>query len=215
MLHNLTDPDYAPFSFVSFNKGTPDQVPVKRVSKDVWEVEMGFVGSPGHELGWTPDGRRFMMMNNLRENSVGLFDTSDPDPLKWKKLGVVSDPLWKGAFPNPFHMGFSHDSKKGYFVVLRPKPERSNLMVVDMENFHIIKEIQGITQDMQSVTTTMDGKYLVIVTAGFQRFASGLFVLDMETDEPLGFLPAPGGHHDMGIIPRTVADMKYTRAISM
>jgi hypothetical protein len=98
-------------------------------------------------------------------------------------------------------MTFSHDSKKGYFVVLRPKPrewarrlacsdlavlqsvppvacqasrncafaltcvlaltcwcnhlrrglitERSNLMIVDLENFHIIKEIQGIIQDMQ------------------------------------------------------------------
>ena len=36
-----------------------------------------------------------------------------------------------------------------------------------MENFHIIKEIQGITQDMQSVTTTMEGKYLVIITGGW------------------------------------------------
>jgi len=55
--------------------------------------------------------------------------------------------------------------------------ERSNLMIVDLQSFHIIKEIQGITQDMQSAVTTMDGKYLLIVTAGFQRFASGVFVL--------------------------------------
>ncbi len=33
---------------------------------------------------------------SLRENSVGLFDTSDPDPRKWKKKGVIKDPLWKG-----------------------------------------------------------------------------------------------------------------------
>lgn len=33
---------------------------------------------------------------SLRENSVGLFDTSDPNPLKWKKRGVIKDPLWKG-----------------------------------------------------------------------------------------------------------------------
>lgn len=25
---------------------------------------MDYVGSPGHELGWTPNGKRFMMMNN-------------------------------------------------------------------------------------------------------------------------------------------------------
>jgi hypothetical protein len=55
--------------------------------------------------------------------------------------------------------------------------ERSNLMIVDLDDFHIIKEIQGISQDMQSAVTTMDGKYLLIVTAGFQRFASGVFVL--------------------------------------
>jgi hypothetical protein len=55
-----------------------------------------------------------MMMNNLRENSVGLFDTRSPNPMEWRKLGVIKDPLWKGVYPNPFHMGFSHDSKKGY-----------------------------------------------------------------------------------------------------
>lgn len=31
--------------------------------------------------------------------------------------------------------------------------ERSNLMIVDLDNFHIIKEIQGISQDMQSAVT--------------------------------------------------------------
>lgn len=107
-----------------------------------------------------------------------------------------------------------------FVVVINTKqccapPERSNLMVVDMETFHIIKEIQGITQDMQSVVTTMDGKFLLIVTAGFQRFASGVFVLDIEHDEPLGFIPAAGGHHDLALVPTTVEDMIYTRAICM
>lgn len=44
---------------------------------------------------------------SLRENSVGLFDTSDPNPLKWKKKGVIKDPLWKGEYPKPFHMAVS------------------------------------------------------------------------------------------------------------
>lgn len=88
-------------------------------------------------------------------------------------------------------------------------------MIVDLQSFHIIKEIQGITQDMQSAVTTMDGKYLLIVTAGFQRFASGVFVLDIEKNEPLGFFPAPGGHHDLALVPTHVSDMKYTRAICM
>lgn len=32
-------------------------------------------------------------------------------------------------YPNPFHMGFSHDSKKGFFVVLRPAPSKAAIMV--------------------------------------------------------------------------------------
>jgi hypothetical protein len=156
-----------------------------------------------------------MMMNNLRENSVGFFDTHDADPRAWKKMGVLADPLWRGTFPNPFHMAFSHDSKKAYFVVLRPKPERSNLMIVDLETLQIKKEIHGIARDLQSAVTSMDGKYLFVISAGFQKFESGLFVLDIETDTPLGFVPAPGGHHDIALIPRTVGDMKYTRAICM
>ncbi|KAF8073208.1 hypothetical protein HT031_000869 [Scenedesmus sp. PABB004] len=215
VVHDLDAPDCAPLTFISFNVDTPDQAPVVQTSNDTWTVRLDYVGSPGHELGWTPDGKSFLMMNNLRENSVGLVDSTAADPRKWVKRGVIKDPLWRGEYPNPFHMAFSHDSKKAYFVVLRPPPQRSNLMVVDMVSFHIIKEIQGITPDMQSAVTTMDGKYLLIVTAGFQRFASGVFVLDIERDEPLGFFPAPGGHHDIALVPTTVADMKYTRAICM
>lgn len=59
------------------------------------------------------------------------------------------------------------------------------------QNFHIKKEIQGITQDMQSAVTTMDGKYLLIVTAGFQRFASGVFVLVSQHSAALQRLLCP------------------------
>jgi hypothetical protein len=37
----------------------PDhQAPVKKISKDVYEITIDYVGSPGHELGWTPDGTK-------------------------------------------------------------------------------------------------------------------------------------------------------------
>jgi len=39
--------------------------------------------------------------------------------------------------------------------------------------------------------------------------------MEIETEEVVGFLPAPGGHHDIALVPRTVQDMKYTRAIAM
>ena len=73
----------------------------------------------------------------------------------------------------------------------------------------------GIGRDLQSAVTSMDGRFLFIISAGFQKFESGLFVLDIATDTPLGFIPAPGGHHDIALIPRAVSDMKYTRAICM
>jgi hypothetical protein len=51
-------PSYSPITFLSFNFDTPDQTPVERVDKDTWEVRVDYVGSPGHELGWTPDGKK-------------------------------------------------------------------------------------------------------------------------------------------------------------
>jgi hypothetical protein len=60
------------------------------------------------------------MMNNLRENNASVFDSSDPDPRNWKKIAHVEDPLWRGKYPNPFHMVFSMDSKKLYFSILHP-----------------------------------------------------------------------------------------------
>lgn len=128
-------------------------------------------------------------------------------------------PLHHPTPPHALHphnpQAFSHDSKKAYFVVLRPKPERSNLMIVDLTTLQIKKEIHGIARDLQSAVTSIDGKLLFLISGGFQRFESTLFVLDTETDTPLGFVPAPGGHHDIALVPRTVADMKYTRAVCM
>lgn len=112
-------------------------------------------------------------------------------------------------------MGFDHESKFAFFVVLRPRPQRSNLMIVSLEKLQIVKEIQGVARDMQSIVTSMDGKYAYIITGGFQRFESSLLVLDMATFEILGSLPAPGGHHDLALIPQTVEQMRFTRAICM
>lgn len=105
VVHDLDAPDYRPITLLSFNGDTPDQAPVEEVDPGrVWTVRVDRVGSPGHELGFTPAGDKLMMMNNLRENSVGFFDTTADDPKEWKKLGVLADPLGRGEFPNPFHM---------------------------------------------------------------------------------------------------------------
>ena len=101
---------------------------------------------------------------------------SDPDPTKWKKIAHIEDPLWRGKYPNPFHMVFSLDGSKLYLSVLHPSPAASGVMVVDTATWTIKKEIQGIGPDLQTPAITYDGKYVLVPFSGFQRLSSGIAV---------------------------------------
>ena len=171
--------------------------------------------SPGHEIGFSPDGRFLCMMNNLRENNCSIFDSSDSNPRNWKKIAHVEDPLWRGKYPNPFHMVFSLDSSKLYLSILHPSPATSGVMVVDTSTWRIKKEIQGIGPDMQTLAITYDGKYVVGVFSGFQRLSSGIAFIDAQTDELVGIWPSNGGHHDCVIIPTKLEHMKHTRSCTL
>jgi hypothetical protein len=155
------------------------------------------------------------MMNNLRENNCGVFDSSDPDPTKWRKIAHIEDPLWRGKYPNPFHMVFSLDGSKLYLSVLHPSPAASGIMVVDTGTWTIRKEIQGIGPDLQTLSITYDGKYLLAPFSGFQRLSSGIAVVDTATDNLIGILPSSGGHHDSVIIPTKLEHMKHTRSCTL
>jgi thiocyanate desulfurase len=207
--------NFNPVAFLQFNKDSQDQYPVKGIDADHWEVVFDKIHSPGHEIGFSPDGRFLCMMNNLRENSCAVFDSSDPDPTRWKKIAHVEDPLWGGKYPNPFHMVFSIDSSKLYLSVLHPSPAASGIMVVDTGSWKIIKEIQGIGPDLQTPAITYDGKYVLCPFSGFQRLSSGIAVVSTETDDLIGILPSNGGHHDCVIIPGKLDDMKHTRSCTL
>jgi hypothetical protein len=207
--------NFEPVAFVQFNKDSPSQYPVVKVDDDHWEVKFEKVFSPGHEIGFSPDGRLFCMMNNLRENNCGVVDSSDPDPRKWKKIAHIEDPLWVGKYPNPFHMVFSLDSKKLYLSVLHPSPASSGIMVVDTATWTIKKEIQGLGPDLQTPAITYDGKFVICPFSGFQRQQSGIAVIDAVTDEFVGILPSTGGHHDCVIIPTEMEHMKHTRSCTL
>jgi hypothetical protein len=209
------DKNFEPVAFLQFNKDSPDQYDVTQIDKDNWEVKFDRVFSPGHEIGFSPDGKFLCMMNNLRENNCGVFDSSDPDPTKWKKIAHIEDPLWRGKYPNPFHMVFSLDGSKLYLSVLHPSPAASGIMVVDTKTWTIKKEIQGIGPDLQTPAITYDGKYLLAPFSGFQRLSSGIAVVDTATDELLGILPSSGGHHDCVVIPTELAHMKHTRSCTL
>lgn len=133
--------NFNPVAFLQFNKDSQDQYPITRIDDDHWEVVFDKIASPGHEIGFSPDGRFLCMMNNLRENNCSIFDLSNPDPTKWKKIAHVEDPLWGGKYPNPFHMVFSLDGSKLYLSVLHPSPAASGVMVVDTATWKIKKEI--------------------------------------------------------------------------
>jgi thiocyanate desulfurase len=207
--------NFEPVAFVQFNKDSPDQYPVRKIDDDHWEVTFDKIFSPGHEIGFSPDGRFLCMMNNLRENNCGVFDSSDPDPTKWKKIAHIEDPLWRGKYPNPFHMVFSLDGSKLYLSVLHPSPAASGIMVVDTTTWTIKKEIQGIGPDLQTLSITYDGKYILAPFSGFQRLSSGIAVVDATTDELIGILPSSGGHHDSVIIPTKLEHMKHTRSCTL
>src|SRR5207245_2685526 len=132
----------------------------QQIDNDHWEVTFDKIFSPGHEIGFSPDGRFLCMMNNLRENNCSVFDSKDPDPRNWKKIAHIEDPLWVGKYPNPFHMVFSMDGSKLYLSILHPSPAASGVMVVDTNTWKIKKEIQGIGPDMQTLAVTYDGKYV-------------------------------------------------------
>ena len=120
----ILDPEknFEPAAFLQFNKDSQDQYPVEQVDKDTWKVVFDKIHSPGHEIGFSPDGKFLVMMNNLRENNCSVFSCTDPDPKKWRKVAHVEDPLWRGKYPNPFHMVFSMDSSKLYLSILHPSP---------------------------------------------------------------------------------------------
>jgi thiocyanate desulfurase len=207
--------NFEPVTFIQFNKDSPDHYPVTKIDNDHWEVKFDKIFSPGHEVGFSPDGRYCVMMNNLRENNCSVFDSSDPDPRNWKKIAHIEDPLWRGKYPNPFHMVFSMDGKKLYLSILHPSPARSGVMVVDTDTWTIKKEIQGIGPDMQTLAVTYDGKYVVGVFSGFQRLESGIAFIDAQTDELVGIWPSNGGHHDCVIIPTELEHMKHTRSCTL
>src|SRR5262249_14632512 len=85
------DNNFDPVAFLQFNKDAPNQYPITKIDNDHWEVRFDKIFSPGHEVGFSPDGRFCVMMNNLRENNCAVFDSSDPDPRNWKKIAHIED----------------------------------------------------------------------------------------------------------------------------
>jgi hypothetical protein len=208
---------WEPIACLHNPEGSPGNLPVVKVSSDpdVWDIQFDDIKCVGHEAGFTPDGKHYLMMNNIRQNNMAVFDTSDLDPRKWKKVTFVKDPKWVGDFPSPFHLCFSMDGSKMFVSVLYPKPANSACYVVDTKTWQIIKKFENIGPDCQTMAVTYDGKYVLQIFSGFQRLSSGLFVYTQDTLEPVGYLPNFGGHHDCVVVPTTNEQLLNSRCTTL
>jgi hypothetical protein len=195
-------------------------LPITKISggstPDTWEVKLEKVGNPVHEAGFNPAGTHFVIMNNLRANSVAVFDVSNADPTKWKRVTKVQDPSWVGEYPSPFHLCFSKDGKYCFFSVLHPKPGKSDVVVVDTNTWTIVKPFRNVGVDCQTQHITYDGKYVIQIFSGFQRLESGAFVFQQQPPfDPVGYMPNFGGHHDCVVVPSTADELKWSRCCTV
>jgi len=140
------------------------------------------------------------MMNNLRENNCSIFSCVDPDPTKWRKVAHVEDPLWRGKYPNPFHMVFLGSiarSSTCRSCIRRLLQRHIGGRHQDLDHH---QGDPGHRSDLQTPALTYDGKYVLTPFSGFSgsRAASRSSTLDRHL---IGILPRQRGHHDCVIIP--------------
>lgn len=209
--------NWEPVCFLYAPEQGHHNVPVKKVSSspDTWEVKLAAVHNPTHEAGFNPSGSHWVIMNNLRANNIAVFDVSNEDPRKWNRFTYVRNSEWKGEFPSPFHVAYSVDGSKMFVSVLRPKPAKSDVVVVDTKTWKIIKTFRNVGVDSQTMHVTYDGKYVLQIFSGFQRMEAGAFVFRQDTLEPVGYMPNFGGHHDSVIVPSKVEELKYSRCCTV
>jgi hypothetical protein len=198
-------------------EGSSDNLKVTKVSSnpDTWEVKFDDIKCVGHEAGFSPDGKIFTMMNNIKQNNMAVFDSSSADPREWKRITFVKDPTWTGDYPSPFQLCFSVDGSKMFVSVLYPKPALSGCCVVDTKTWKIIKKFERIGPDCQTMSVTYDGKYVFQIFSGFQRLSSGAFIFTQDTLEPLGYQPNFGGHHDCVVVPTKVEHLRNSRCTTL
>ena len=74
----ILDPEknFEPAAFLQFNKDSQDQYKVEQVDKDTWKVVFDKIHSPGHEIGFSPDGKRIVLLCKAERTASGRYDLS-------------------------------------------------------------------------------------------------------------------------------------------
>ncbi|RRQ24133.1 hypothetical protein D5687_03340 [Guyparkeria sp. SCN-R1] len=202
---------WEPVALLSTAKGSPDTFPEVKQKGSTWTYSVPSVLTPLHEAGFTPSGEYFLACNNVLQNNIAVFRSTDPDPLKWKKEAFVEG---FGRKYLPLHMGNVPDSRWVFFTIWARKPNNGYICKVDPKTWKVVAQ-WDTGPDPHTCDCTVDGKYITTVYSGHQAGQSGLVVINADTDEIVARLPSPAGHHDHVVVPESWEGLKSSRSTSV
>lgn len=198
-------------TMLSTAKGAPDNFPLVKQQGFNWTFSVPSVLTPLHEAGFITSGEYFLACNNVLQNNIAVYRSTDPNPLKWTKTAFVE------GFGNkylPLHMGNVPDSRWAFFTMWARKPNNGYICKVDPKTWKVVAK-WDTGPDPHTCDCTIDGKYMTTVYSGNQSGQSGLVVINADTDKIEARLPSPGGHHDHVVVPKDWEGMKSSRSTSV
>lgn len=178
--------------------GTAEPVDPSDLSKGVRVEKV----TTNHGAGVTNDSK-YLLVNDLRDNSTIFFDITDTDPRNWKEHKRIAWPT-EDKKVNPYHMNFSVDGSKA-FISMRSydvyKAGTGAIGVVDLNTLDILKVIEtpGFIEP-HGIAVTPDNKFFIQAFSGWDTTNGGHVVFDMETLEPVLAMPTSVAAHEFVII---------------
>lgn len=202
---------WEPVAMLSTAKGAPDNFPLVKQRGYTWTFAVPSVLTPLHEAGFITSGEYFLACNNVLQNNIAVYRSTDPDPRKWKKETFVE------GFGNkylPLHMGNMPDSRWVFFTMWARKPNNGYIAKVDPKTWQVVAK-WDTGPDPHTCDCTVDGKYMTTVYSGNQAGQSGLVVINADNNKIEARLPSPAGHHDHVVVPKDWEGMKASRSTSV
>lgn len=198
-------------ALLSTAKGAPDNFPLVKQQGYTWTFSVPSVLTPLHEAGFIPSGEYFLACNNVLQNNIAVYRSTDPNPMKWKKEAFVE------GFGNkylPLHMGNVPDSRWAFFTIWARKPHNGFICKVDPKTWKVVAK-WDTGPDPHTCDCTVDGQYITTVYSGHQAGQSGLVVIHADSNEIVARLPSPGGMHDHVVVPESWEGLKSSRSTSV
>jgi hypothetical protein len=204
--------NWEPVALLATPKGAPDNFPLVRQTGYTWQFNVPSALSPMHEAGFSTSGKYFLACNNVLQNNVAVYDSTDPDPRKWKKIAYIEG---FGRTHLPFHMANHADERAFFFTAWARRPNRGKVVRVPNDGKWKIDYELDIGPDPHTVEPTHDDKYMTTVYSGHQGGQSGLVVFEADTGKIVLRQPSPNGHHDHVNVPHDWEEAKLARSLTV